>query len=125
MFHAWLERKSKLYNAHSVFTCDDACARPGCRGDFIVAVSLLEIYVHAQHLGRPVAEILDQYFRVAPFVEHGLDAVRVRFVVRKPCRFLDERALCSMYEKRPAACALSPEVLSLNGALAGYEAIVP
>jgi Fe-S-cluster containining protein len=112
---AWLSEKSNLCTKESLFRCDDACPRYGCRGELLVTVTLLELKAQARHLGRPVLEVFDQFCCTVPFVEHGLDSVRVRFVLRKPCLFLDDAGYCAIYPLRPAACALFPEFLSLNG----------
>ena len=120
MLDAWLAEKGKLYTKDSLFRCDDACPRYGCRGELLVNVSLLEVCVQAKHLDRPVSEVFDRYCSTAPFVEHGLEAARVRFVVRKPCLFLDDAGYCAIYAARPAACALFPEFLSLRADRADY-----
>ena len=54
-------------------------------------------------------------------MEHGYDKARVRFILRKPCAFLDEKGYCAVYEKRPAACALFPEYLRISGAIDSYR----
>lgn len=115
MLDAWLGEKGSLYTKDSLFRCDDACPRYGCRGELLVDVSLLEVCVLSRHLDRPALEVFDRYCSTVPFVEHGFEAARVRFVLRKPCLFLDNSGYCAIYAKRPAACALFPEFLSLNG----------
>ena len=120
MLDAWLGEKHSLYNKDSSFKCDDTCPRYGCRGDLLVDASLFEIYALAKYLQRPVAETFKRYFSLAPFVEHGFDRVRVRFALSKPCPFLNEKGYCTVYEKRPAACALFPEYLSIAGTIDSY-----
>jgi Fe-S-cluster containining protein len=112
---AWLGKKGNLYTKDSLFRCDDACPRYGCRGELLVNVSLFEVCAQAKHLGRPVLEVFDRYCSTVPFVEDGLWATRIRFVLRKPCLFLDDAGYCAIYAVRPAACALFPEYLSLHG----------
>jgi Fe-S-cluster containining protein len=112
---AWLGEKGSLYTKDSLFRCDDACPRYGCRGELLVDASLLEVCVLARHLGRLALEVFDRYCSMVPFVEHGFEAARIRFVLRKPCLFLDNSGYCTIYATRPAACALFPEFLSLQG----------
>jgi len=119
---AWLGEKGNLYTKESLFRCDDACPRYGCRGELLVDVTLLELSVQARHLGQPVLEVFDRFCSMVPFVEHGLERVRVRFVLRKPCLFLDDSGYCAIYTVRPAACALFPEFLSLDADRQEYVA---
>jgi len=117
---SWLGEKGSLYTTGSLFRCDDACPRYGCRGELLVSVSLLEVCVQARQIGRPAIEVFHRYCSTVPFVENGLRTARVRFVLRKPCLFLDKDGYCAIYAVRPAACALFPEFLSLHEDKEGY-----
>ncbi len=119
---AWLREKGDLYAKGSLFKCDDACPRYGCRGDMLVTVTLLELKSLAVYLSRPALDVFDRFCSVAPFVEQGVERVRVRFVLRKPCLFLEESGYCAVYPLRPAACALFPEFLSVHADGAVYRA---
>lgn len=78
MLDAWLGEKADLYTKESSFRCDDACPRYGCRGELLVTISLLELSAQARHLGRPALDVFDRFCCTVPFVEHGLERVRVR-----------------------------------------------
>jgi hypothetical protein len=54
---AWLGEKGNPYTKESLFRCDDACPRYGCRGELLVDVTLLELSAQARHLDRPVPEV--------------------------------------------------------------------
>lgn len=114
MLDAWLSEKANLYTKDSSFRCRDGCVCPGCRGDLLVNVSLVEVSVLSNHLDRPSLEVIEHYCHVAPFVQHDFRTARVHIVFHKPCPFLAVTGRCSIYTVRPAACALFPESLSLR-----------
>ncbi len=111
----WLGGKLSLYDKGSLFRCTGSCPRHGCCGELVVTISVLEGYVIARQLGRPAPEVFERYFELAPHLDDGLGAARIRFVLKKPCLFLDNADWCSMYGQRPAACALFPEHVSISG----------
>jgi Fe-S-cluster containining protein len=115
MIDAYVREKTDLYGEHSDFSCDDKCPRYGCRSNLVVAPSLLELYVQSRFLGVTVADLFNRAFDISPFTHEGLERVRIRFCLKKPCPFLDKGKTCGIYSVRPAACALFPEYLGLLG----------
>ncbi len=113
MLDAWLSTKGNLYARHSTFACDKACPRYGCQGDLLVTTSLLEICVLARRSGQAPLGAFDRYYRIVPYTGDNPATTRVRFILRKPCPFLNNDGYCGVYALRPAACALFPEFLSL------------
>jgi Fe-S-cluster containining protein len=114
VIESYLAEKNALYNGSSSAACPSACPRYGCGGDLVVTASLLEIFSQARFLGMEKAVLFGQAFRIGAAVISGLADVRIRFVLNKPCQFLDRRGACTIYPVRPAVCALFPEYLSLH-----------
>jgi len=102
-----------LYSRGSRFGCEEACPRYGCKGDLLVSAGLFEILAQGRILNKPMAELLGFAYRLSPSADDGLSKVRIRFTLRKPCLFLEGGRTCSIYEARPAECALFPEYLGL------------
>jgi Fe-S-cluster containining protein len=105
--------KFDLYSRGSRFHCGEACPRYGCKGDLLVSAGLFEVLAQGRILHRSMADLLGSAYRLSPFADAGLSKVRIRFTLRKPCVFLEKGRTCSIYEARPAACALFPEYLAL------------
>jgi len=102
-----------LYSRASRFSCEDRCPRYGCKGDLLVSAGLFEILAQCRILNRSAADLLGLAYRMSACADDGLAKVRIRFTLRKPCIFLEDGRTCSIYEARPAECALFPEYLGL------------
>ena len=113
VIESYLIDKGALYSQFSRFACEDGCPRYGCKSDLAVSASLMELYGQALFLRRSMLEVFHLAYRLSPFVEEGLDRVRIRITLKKPCIFLENGKLCSIYPARPAVCALFPEFLAL------------
>jgi len=113
VIESFARAKNDLYSRGSRFSCEEACSRNGCKGDLLVSTGLFEILAQGRILNRSMAELLSFAFRLSPFADAGLAKVRIRFTLRKPCAFLENGRTCSIYEARPAECALFPEYLGL------------
>jgi Fe-S-cluster containining protein len=113
VIESFARAKNDLYSRGSRFRCKEACPRCGCKGDLLVSTGLFEILAQGRILNRSMAELLSFAFRLSPFADAGLAKVRIRFTLRKPCAFLENGRTCSIYEARPAECALFPEYLGL------------
>jgi len=102
-----------LYSRASRFGCDEGCPRYGCKGNLLVSAGLFEVLAQGRMLNRSAADLLRLAYRISPSADDGLSKVRIRFTLRKPCVFLEDGRTCSIYEARPAECALFPEHLGL------------
>jgi Fe-S-cluster containining protein len=113
VIESFAETKLDLYSRASRFSCEEGCPRYGCKGDLLVSAGLFEILAQARILKRSTADLLRLAYRMSPAADDGLSKVRIRFTLRKPCVFLEDSRTCSIYEARPAECALFPEYLGL------------
>ena len=113
MIESFARAKNDLYSRGARFSCEEACPRYGCKGDLLVSAGLFEILSQGRILGRSMAELLRGAYRLSPFADAGLSEVRIRLTLRKPRAFLENGRTCSIYEARPAECALFPEYLGL------------
>ncbi len=113
MIDSYVREKTDLYARDSVFSCNDACPRYGCRGDLVVSASLLEMYLQSRFLRVTLFDLFNKAFEISPSLDEGLDRARLRFRLKKPCPFLENEKACGIYPLRPAPCALFPEHLGL------------
>ena len=110
-----LKRRGALLSQHSAMRCPPNCQRPGCqRQDLLVEVTLLDLWVLSQRLGKPVVDLFPDpvSLRLGPSPGWPFRK-RMVLALKKPCPFLTE-TLCSVYEARPIPCALFPENISLD-----------
>ena len=107
----YLAERSMLFNAWSTFSCPDSCERMGCKEPNLhIPISLVDLAAISLISGRKATELFRKDVKIGfdPIHENEPWIGRVTLELKKPCHFLDGKE-CSIYLRRPMACALFPE----------------
>lgn len=107
----YLAERSELFNAGSSFSCPDSCERMGCKEPALhISISLIDLVSISLSSNRKAVDLFKQDIKIGfdPIQRNEPWIGRVSLELKKPCPFLYGKE-CSVYPRRPIACALFPE----------------
>lgn len=113
---AYFDKRVRLANLHSEFSCDPKCLRPGCKSPQIqVAATIFDVIGVAALQNKSLSTTLAEGFVLGLLPVEGQDRIaRASLKIRKPCPYL-RNEMCSVYRVRPLACILFPESFFVDG----------